>query len=141
MQTIKYKNITIDYDDMAVHVHDDQFLRDFLAQPENGSVELTTAIKAQYHQLFNKELAIDDDSLAIEILGHVYASKLFDLIDKASDILPESIKETAQGVVDKMQTYTDVIDIGEAAVDGNRKVWDALVPAKKIIYKLIGDNA
>lgn len=141
MQTIKYKNITIDYDDMAVHVHDDQFLRDFLDQPEKESVKLTTAIKAQYHQLFNKELAIDDDSLAIEILGHVYASKLFDLIDKASGILPESIKEAAQGVVDKIQTYTDVIDIGEAADDGNRKVWDALVPAKKIIYKLIGDNA
>lgn len=141
MQTENYKGMTINYEDKMVHLVDDQALRDFLAQPENGTEELAKHIKEQYKAYFQKELNIAEESLAIEIIGHIYSSKIGGLVEKAKAMIPKEITGQADEMIQNIQGEQAQIDMGEADVDSNRKIWDALVPAKGIIFMLVGQNA
>lgn len=118
-----YQGILIRFADRAIQVRNDEALREFLATPaEINSLELADYILAVYRQQFGKELRISRDSLAIEILGHVFVDKL-------------------AGVIKAVKKKTAIIDIGEREVDPNRFVWDDLVPLKAMIFAALGKNA
>lgn len=122
-----------------VQIKNDEILKDFLDQDGVGSMEIAAWMKKLYYQEWECELDISEKSLAIEILGHVYANDFMKLIEK----LPFADNEdTAFGkLVENLQEHLDIIDCGERGRDNNRFVWDALVPFDKVIFALSGKHA
>lgn len=122
-----------------VQVKNDEVLKQFLDQKGVGSMELAAWMKESYQQEWGCELNISQKSLAIEILGHVYANDFLKIVEK----LPFADKEDhALGkLIDYLQVHMDIIDCGERELDNNRFVWDALVPFAKVIFTLSGKHA
>ena len=98
---------------------------------EAATDELVTALKQQYESLFDTSLLVSDTSLAVEIWGHVYVDKFFDIVKKVSTFT------VIDKVADKIKHYCDIIDVGEKKHDENRFVWDGLSPFKSMIAKLL----
>lgn len=138
-----FHGISVGYKEKSVHIKTDEMLLSFLAQPEIGSLALSAYILERYQAIFGKLLEISQDSLAIEILAHVFVDKFSNAIYKL--INNESIDAENQPaplrLLEKVRGRTDVIDCGEASVDNNRVVWDALVPFRGLIYRMFGQNA
>lgn len=102
-------NVTVSVTSNAVHIKNDSTLKTYLNNyGTSGAIDVAKYAKTVFRARYRRELKITDNSLAIEILGHVYPSKL-------SAILPISISE-----------HLAVIDCGEYGHDGNRIVWDTL---------------
>lgn len=141
MNVENYKGMTLSYEDRMVHLNYDQELQDFLAQEGNGSEELAKHIKQQYLTLFNKELNVSEDSLAIEIIAYVYSDKIEGLVDKVSTFLPQGLKDQLANIIKNAQGDSLTIDMGEKEVDSNRETWDSLVQHKGLIMKVAGRNA
>lgn len=122
-----------------VQIKNDEILKDFLDQDGVGSMEIAAWMKKLYYREWECELDISEKSLAIEILGHVYANDFMKLIEK----LPFADNEdTAFGkLVESLQEHLDIIDCGEKGRDNNRFVWDALVPFDKVIFALSRKHA
>ena len=122
-----------------VQIKNYEKLNDFLDQDGIGSMEIAAWMKKLYYREWKCGLNISEKSLAIEILGHVYANDFMKLIEK----LPFADHEdTAFGkLVESLQVHLDVIDCGEKGRDNNRFVWDMLVPFDKVIFALSGRHA
>ena len=84
-------------------------------------MQLADYIKNTYESEFGP-INVSTESIAIEILGHVFEDKL-------------------GGVFRGIRKLTGIIDIAEAENDPNRKIWDSLVPMKNIIFAILGRNA
>ncbi|WP_423363344.1 hypothetical protein [Mycoplasma sp. P36-A1] len=141
MNTEQYENITIKYEDKKVSINVDDNLKTFLAQPEDGSMLLAEHIKQEYLKLFSKELNISNDSIAIEIVAREYSSLITKMAGSILVNLPDQIKGSASNLLDNLEDPGNVIIIGEADVDSNRQIWDALVKAKGVIFMIAGKNA
>lgn len=122
-----------------VQIKNDKVLKEFLDREGVGSMEIAAWMKEFYRREWECELDISQKSLAIEILGHVYANDFMKLVEK----LPFADNEdTAFGkLVENLQEHMDIIDCGEKGRDHNRFVWDALVPFDKVIFALSGRHA
>lgn len=132
-----FDNISIYHDEHAVHIKMDQHLLSYLEQPGIGALALSDHVLLKHQQIFGSPLDISRHSLAIEILGHVYAdSAAFRLHANAQS---QSGQEAAMMVdyTSHILGRTSVIDCGEGAVDTNRRLWDALVPFRKLIYAAV----
>lgn len=131
-----YQGIAIRLEPSVARVRHDARLEAYLQAPGNGSLALADFILARYRALFEKPLAISRDSLAIEILGHVYADRLAAMAETLRErIAPES-RGPLSRLLERVRESAGVIDCGEAEVDTNRVVWDMLVPLRRLIYAL-----
>ena len=73
----EFHGIGIVCEDKCVRVRNDQTLVDFLNDPQTrGSLLIAEYARALYEKKFGKPLGITQDSLAVEILGHVFVDKL-----------------------------------------------------------------
>lgn len=120
------------FEHQLVRIKKPKSLQKFLsADIEMRSEVLANCIKADYAAFFNKELAISNNSLIIEIWGHVYASYFAKAVKNLIDI--KLVDNFANFVIKR----SDVIDCGEADIDSNRKFWDILANFKGIILTFL----
>lgn len=136
-----FKQIAICYNDCMIQIKTDQPLLSFLEEKGNGSIALSKHIHEQYKTMFQKPLDISQDSLAIEILIHVYMEQLTKTKTTIAKILPKKIASSFIKCMEKLHQHTQIIDCGEKEVDSNRIVFDTLAPYHKIIYGILRDKA
>jgi len=108
-----------------------QYLR---ISPQVRFNELVATIKADYEMVFGQPLVINNRSLIVEILVHVYCDYLglsFNRLVKVKWI---------QDLVKKLLKRAEVVDCGEKGADGNRWVWDLLAPCAALFIKLLPKN-
>ena len=129
--------IQVTYKDKVVHIYRNDELDNFLENTENGALVLAQFILEEYQNRMGKPLDISVDSLAIEIIVHVYADRIAENMQE----LPEEHGGMLSNVLGKMGTkarvHTQTIDCGERSEDSNRIVWDSLEPFKHLIYGMI----
>lgn len=136
-----FQNISVLYEDKIVRIKSDDALVDFLELPSNGSFLLSQHILKNYERLYHKPLKIKIHSLAIEIIAHVFADSLLLNLRELSDSLSHDKLKPVAEALESVRRHTEVIDCGEASVDGNRHIWDILEPFHGIIYGIAGLTA
>lgn len=119
--------IRVDYKDGIVSIENNNELEALLKAESAGSLIVAKRVKEMYKTRKGKALNIDTNSLAIEILGHVYPDKIATAIKGAS--VPQFVKD----FVNKVLVRTSIIDCGESGKDSNRAVWDILAGLGLII--------
>lgn len=132
-----FHGIGIQCTDRMIRIKNDSALEEFLADPETKGALLTARYaRGLYEKEIGRPVDITEDSLAIEILGHVYAGTFAQLAEKYHVPL-------LQAAMKKVKERTDIIDCGEKGVDNNRFVWDELekMKLKNVIYSLCGKMA
>lgn len=120
------------FENKLIRIKKPKALQKFLsADIELRSEVLVNSIKTDYAALFNKELAINNNSIIIEIWGHVYASYFAKALKNLIEV--KLIGNFADFVIKR----SDIIDCGEADMDSNRKFWDILANFKSIIVTFL----
>lgn len=117
----------------SLHIENTESLRRILKK-KNAPLKLAQYLKQEHTNQYGTFLNISDESLAIEIIGHVYIGNFADIlknIPRVPKIAP-IIVERAYRITD----HTDIIDCGEKEVDSNRWVWDKLA----VLYDAIMNN-
>lgn len=104
------------------------FLRTNLAA---HTLSLVQHIKTDYQSIIGTSLNISDESLMVEIWGHLYASKFANILQELIKL--KAIENFAEMVIQR----SDTIDCGEADVDSNRKFWDVLSTFNSLIIKFL----
>ena len=130
-----FEGIAVRYTPKAIHVKTEPVLLAYLRRPEHGAPLLAAAILASYKTKYGVPLAISLDSLAVEILGHVYIDVILEAIERLR------LGDRFRHAVSRLKASTEVIDCGEKDVDGNRFLWDGLAPFADVIYAILGDRA
>ncbi len=101
----------------AVHVVNDQVLKEFMGMNLKKALILAKQIKKNYERKYGKTLKITTMSLAVELIGHYAVQEIcFWLRDR--DLLLRLCERAIRS--------TEVIDCGEKHCDNNRFVWDIL---------------
>lgn len=134
-----YSNINIQNSNISVLLHknrigivnNDQLAALVSGIGNNTTEELVSAIKKEYSRLFNKEFNVSDDSIVVEIWGHIYADKFADAVKSISPI------KLVDELADKISARCEMINIGEKGYDSNRFVWDLLAPLKSAIAAIL----
>ena len=130
--SIQDKNISVLLHKNSIGIVNDEQLTALVSKmPGSTTDDLVLVIKKEYHKLFNKDFGVTDDSMAIEILGHVFAEK-FALAVKA--ISPVKLVDA---FAEKICSHCEIINIGEKDHDHNRIVWDLLAPFKAAIAAML----
>ena len=112
----------------TLRVTNDSELADLLKHDAaKATIELVVKLKAQYKELFQTDFTVSDNSIAVEIWGHVYAGRFAGWIQQ---LLSFSL---IQKLAKKIIYHSAIIDIGERGHDQNRFVWNWLAPFKKLI--------
>lgn len=135
------EHITITYCDRLVQITCDDALKNYLEAPGNGALQLSAHILAEYKKRRESKLNISQDSLAIEILAHVYSDSFAEAVSAAGSRLPSVLSHTVHKLMKQVTVHTEIIDCGESSIDNNRRIWDALTPFKNIIYGILGNRA
>lgn len=110
---------------------DDNLLRLLSHSMSPRTTELVQGIKEAYHRHFGIPLRIGDDSMAVEIWGHVYAERFTLALQKA--LRMAWMDKVARFVVQR----SDKIDCGERSLDRNRFFWDLLGPCRGLLGRLL----
>lgn len=97
---------------------------------EERTTKLVKAIKKEYAALKGTELKIPDDSMIVEIWGHIYFERFALAINRFIKLKPVAL--FAKIAIKRCE----IIDCGELSLDHNRFFWNALVPFKNLIAKL-----
>lgn len=120
--------IRVSFNPKIIHIINDKELECLLSENlEGGTQELVKLIKEDYFKEYHEALRISDDSMMIEIWGHIYF-EYFTVL--ATRIFPWEIADKIAGwVIERCE----VIDSGEEEVDIDRKFWSSLIPFKEII--------
>ena len=134
-----YKEIRVEFERQKVHIYARKPLYDFLEQKsKKDALVLSEYILRDYKKLYGRELKISRDSMAVEILIHVYVDKVLKRIEaKEHAREQEGIHRKLAQICEGLQVHTGIIDCGEKEVDSNRIVFDGLVPFKGMIFKLL----
>ncbi|TKC12384.1 hypothetical protein FA048_01835 [Pedobacter polaris] len=120
------------FDEQLVRLKKPKALQKFLSTDiDIRSEVLANYIKQDYFLFIGKEFEITNDSLIVEIWGHVYAS----YFAKAMKNLVKL--KLVENVADFIINRSDTIDCGEYEVDSNRKFWDILAKFKGIILTFL----
>jgi hypothetical protein len=124
--------ISVVFMDKLIRIDQPKSLEQYLSLDlDNRTAILIKLIKTDYVHFANKELDITDDSMAVEIWGHVYTSRLAHALKRLIQL------SLIENFADFVLKRSDVIDCGESNVDGNRKFWDALAHFKTIILSFL----
>lgn len=127
--------MTIAYEPKILRLTNDAALNDFLEKRERGALALAAHMKENYARHMARALEISGESVAVEILGHVFVDEMVEKLGALAGRAPHLLSPLA-AAMDKIRRRTDVIDIGEKDVDTNRWVWDGLVPFRGILFAL-----
>ena len=92
---------------------------------------LVKQIKKDYLIRIGQHLKITNESLMVEIWGHLYASKVANAVNNLIKL--KIIENIANLVIER----SDTIDCGEASLDSNRKFCDVLSKFNAIIIKFL----
>ena len=119
--TVAVNGVTIEYSlsEKAVHINNNDKLKSVITNPQTA-IKLAKKLKENYYMKYGNDLSVSELSMAIEIYGHVYPEKIVTTLKGMP--LPGAIEHA----IDEVLKKTDIIDSGEASIDGNRKVWDAI---------------
>ena len=136
LQNFRPEQVRVKYKDKVVQIYCDEILLAFLENSEHGALTLAEYIVQEYKIRMGKPLAITKDSLAIEIIAHVYADEMAEKLRNFAEEHDGGLAEVLSQVSAKVKASTKTIDCGERSEDNNRFVWDGLVPLKHIIYSI-----
>ena len=137
----KFHGIKIDFEDHWANVTNDKKLMDFLGTPGNGSVELANYILNRYYEIFHKLLEIPKMSLAVEILVHAYLDVLSQNAASIQNSLPQEASKPISHLIEEVHEKASTIDCGEASVDHDRLMFNALAPFHSVILAALGKLA
>lgn len=137
----QFHGITVTYKEQLVKITTDKALLDYLAEPEIGSGTLAEAIRMRYAELYNRELEISRESLAVEILIHCYLDVFMHRTETFSRVLPKKIETMFIRLLHSLEARTEIIDCGEREIDSNRIIFDAMSPFYKILCSILGNRA
>ena len=130
--SIRDKNISVRFQENRICIIGDADLVALVTEmPEAATDELVSAIKKEYHDLFNKDFDVTDASMAVEIWGHVFAERFADAV---KDIAPVKL---VNSLAQKISAHCEVINIGKKDHDNNRIIWDWLAAFKPAIAAII----
>lgn len=130
----RHEQISIEvlFENGSVHIINDNNLWTLLEKDtEPRTMVLVSWIKEQYRGIFDKELDITGDSLAVEIWGHVYFEYYILAVKELIRL------QLIENFFERILKVSEVIDCGEAGIDSNRKLWDILAPHKSFILKVL----
>ncbi|MCQ2507678.1 MAG: hypothetical protein MJ097_02680 [Dorea sp.] len=122
----------------AVHVTDDQILKDYMGYDLEKALVLAKYIKRNYKREYGKPLYITTMSLAVELIGHFWMQEMA-LKIKGSLGRGRSLPNPLIRICDRILLSTEVIDCGERHCDNNRFVWDILAVPATIFHRERGD--
>lgn len=123
--TLRYE---IDGHEVIVNIHeqlacitnDDAFKSAIASQPVQSVAFLIKSLQVDYARVYGSALAIEDDSFAAEIWGHLYAEYyLLKYKNALRFVFPF-------GLYDRFLRSCRVFDCGARGKDPNRWVWDRL---------------
>lgn len=130
--SIRSHNIQCELELHMVRVTNDDELKTLLAQDtEAATSELASKIKEEYLKQFGVDYKVSENSVLVEIWGHVYAEKMAEAIKSLSPL------KLVNTVADKIIYHCEVIDMGERGHDENRFVWDGLAPFKSLFASFL----
>lgn len=113
----------VSFQEKLVRISRPSALLQFLSkdiQPRSST--FVALIKADYVDLFGKELKISSNSIVVEIWAHVFAGFLARALKKLIKL--KVIHKTSDFIIAR----SNIIDCGERNVDSNRLIWDLLAP-------------
>ena len=121
-------HLLVEFQPQLIRIKKPRAIKKFLSEDiELRSEILVNYIKQDYFLIIGKELDIANDSIIIEIWGHVYASYF-------ARAMKNLIKlKLVENVADCIINRSETIDCGENEIDSNRKFWDLLANFKGII--------
>ncbi|MDU1351051.1 hypothetical protein [uncultured Clostridium sp.] len=114
--------LSVEFVPGVIRIKNDTTLKNMLKGTSNGSGIAAYILKEEYYKTFKKPIDISTNSLAVEILGHVYPDKVAQAVRNIPLI---------SHLADKMISHTSVIDCGEN--DSERWLWGALAPFHELI--------
>lgn len=134
-----FHNIGIRCIDRFIQVENKKALLEYLEQPGNRAMMLAKEMKNRYKKERGTDINITQTSLAIEVVGHLYAGEL----SKLSALVPgpKELKAELKKFTKEIQKHVDIIDCGEKEVDSNRVIWDSLEKYAKIVFMLTGQGS
>ncbi|MFC3197469.1 hypothetical protein ACFOET_07575 [Parapedobacter deserti] len=97
--------------------------------PEQIASLLVGQVKADYYLHFGKALQVGDDSLIVEIWGHIYFEYFLQKYGRFLRII------FFGALYNRLCRSCEVIDCGEREKDPNRRIWDKLGPHRKRIAR------
>lgn len=113
----------------AVCLYNSASLEDFLRKNSfDNALQLATWIRESYQAYFSKPLNVSEDSIAVEILGHVYFE---DFMERLGNKIPLKIMDK---ICEKISEHCNEISVGEKEHDHNREFWDLVTPVVKKYY-------
>lgn len=130
----RYEQIAVEvlFENRSVHIINNKDLWTLLENDtETRTMVLVTWIKEQYRFFFDKELEITEDSLAVELWGHVYFEYYILAVKELIRL------QLIENFLERILKVSEVIDCGESGFDNNRKLWDMLAPHKSFILKML----
>ena len=126
------KNISVQFHENMIDILSDKQLFELVAgMPEAATDELVSAIKKEYLTRFNRDFGVSDNSMAVEIWGHVFAEEFADAVKKITSV--KLVDEVAEKIIE----HCEVVNIGERGHDYNRILWDTLAPLKSEIAAML----
>lgn len=140
MEEEVFEGVRVRYEAHIVRVETNGALMEHLARPGNGSLALARHIRARYVAVQGAEIEISERSMATEILVHAYLDVLFLRLARWT-ARPGGLRGRLGAWGARMRQHTQVIDMGEAAVDGNRRVFDVLSHGYWLLRILLGRRA
>lgn len=132
----EFHDISVCYTEQLVQIKTDEKLLAFLKMPRRDATALSEYMKKTYEEIFGKELKISVESMAIELLIHLYADEFVHGIEYFGKFLPLYLQAELETYMQKMERRTEVIDSGEAEIDPDRKFFDRLVPYRDVLYTI-----
>ena len=132
----EFHDISVCYTEQLVQIKTDEKLLAFLKKPRRDATALSEYMKKTYEEIFGKELKISVESMAIELLIHLYADEFVHGIEYFGKFLPLYLQAELETYMQKMERRTEVIDSGEAEIDPDRKFFDRLVPYRDVLYTI-----
>ena len=132
----EFHDISVCYTEQLVQIKTDEKLLAFLKKPGRDATALSEYMKKTYEEIFGKELKISVESMAIELLIHLYADEFVHGIEYFGKFLPLYLQAELETYMQKIERRTEVIDSGEAEIDPDRKFFDRLVPYRDVLYTI-----
>ena len=129
---IRDKTITVLFHrDRIGIISNDELFELIKKMPEAATEEFISAVKKEYYDHYNKDFNISDDSITVEIWGHIFADQFADAIKSLTNI------KLIDNLAEKINAHCEVINIGERGHDNNRFLWDGLAAFKPAIKALL----
>lgn len=125
-------SLPVVFKDRVIQIKGSESLQQFLTEDiDNRTAVLVALIKSDYLLGTSRALEVDDDSMSIEIWGHVYASHFAEALKNL--IQMQLIEQMADFIINR----ADTIDCGEKEMDSNRLFWDLLANFKGLILTFL----